>query len=334
MTLVDLFHWYPVEPEYSDRWDIFRRGLASCLVEAESQNVRSIGLKVFKEIFCLNQVTSFEDTEQLHNSQKPGLSSIHQIGFSILISILPVARELHPSKMCESKLRCSIIFDIIEEVVRDLWEQVCTQQKKSIVDEFYRMFLATPSKELIPLKVLPPPRAVGPEQIRHLCMWILNEIVCLPLREEKALSNYGNVGRKQQVIWPPGFDSYLVGLISTFNLIIEMLESKELKCKIGALSVSNQPALLIFLFEKCCYIPPIENHCHKERPVSHFISPQTRDAALTLVNTLCSTCKENEEMLVSYLFDKYFDELPRKDLQNNWTVDLLAKQRSLTGRVW
>ena len=141
--------------------------------------------------------------------------------------------------MCESKLRCSIIFDIIEEVVRDLWEQVCTQQKKSIVDEFYRMFLATPSKELIPLKVLPPPRAVGPEQIRHLCMWILNEIVCLPLREEKALSNYGNVGRKQQVISPPGFDSYLVGLISTFNLIIEMLESKELKCKIGALSVSN-----------------------------------------------------------------------------------------------
>ena len=67
--------------------------------------------------------------------------------------------------------------------------------------------------------------------------------------------------------------------------------------------------------------------------MSHFISPQTRDAALTLVNTLCSRCKENEEMLVSYLFDKYFDELPRKDLQNNWTVDLLAKQRSLTGYV-
>ena len=320
------------EFEYSERWYIFERGVAACLVEAESENVRSIGLKVFQEIFCLNEAKSFEERGKLNDNRNSDLSSIHQVGFSILISLLPVARELHPSKMCESNLRCSTIFDMIEEVGRDLWEQICESRKGILVNDFCRIIRITPCKELIALTALPPPRTVWPEHIRHLCMWILNEIVCLPLREEKSLSNYGNIGRKQQVMPPPVFDSYLVGLISTFDLMIEMLNSEELKCSIGALSISKKPAL-IFLFEKCCYVPPTENQSHKERPYSYFISPQTRDAGLKLINTLCSTCKENEEMLISYIFGKYFDELPRKDLQNNWTVDLATKQRSLTGYV-
>lgn len=287
---------------------LLSNAIASALVISPSDETRKLALNTFQSIFFI-------------------LTSNHKAGGpfknSLAIELLSIVTDLIPlGKDNEFMERCSHLFDVICDLLANVWNNASDSDKKKvivIVDGEFKGIALDESKGCYSADVdigPPPPKFTGIECIGKLLNWVCFSIIMAPVREQR---------RKKYPV-----DSFLVGLLKLADQIIELC-GKRVKEKFGR----NSAVFIRHLYFQCLFsLPSASDNGPLSAPKCK--TSESRDSALTVLKTLCEHCPMNIEVIVRLLLSShhsYQSSTPRTDLANEWHFDPLSRDKGSTGHV-
>ena len=315
--------------------------MSSSLIKSPSEKVRVLALSLFRWI--LGMKDSKEHTGTISSSCTNStffLGNVKQIdALSVLTGLLVIGRERRVDKKTHLQIisRCTVLFDLINELLTDIFLLTNSDQKKLSTQHFLEQIKShhqdiesDMQSESENSQSSRPPSVRAAKDFGGLCIWGIKEIVNIQSREHK-------ISEKDQNEPSLFVDSFLVGLLNMIKVIISMYDHSSIKLFLGKMLVSPNILFPTFIFEKYAFTPPQQTINESEPELKphapHIISPQTRESALALLLSLSTNCDKNLNYLFSLIRKDFHDGPPRLDILHDWGVDPTMKQKSVTGHV-
>jgi len=343
----------------SESWhSILSDAIASSLLKSPSENVRCLAASTFRCVFDIRperQLASKNQPESTPASpQDNELTCVESendlkcIGIlSILVDLLPLGSStlnIHGNKTSMMS-RCSNLFELVVDTVIMSWDVAEDATRKLAIEDFLVQIEQGPSsKHLYKEKgdgtsTMLPPACNDVKSFGALLFWLMNEICNLQNRERRSttMASHSSEKWKNQQNEIYCIDYYLVGTLQLTKKVVEVMGSMDVKLAFGGQCQALGSVCTSFievLFNKCAFALP--SCAAKSISDSTWISPQTREIALSLMLELCRSCAQNIKVLSALLLTRHHDfraSSPRTDILNEWHYDPLSRQKSTTGYV-
>ncbi len=294
--------------------EVITSAMKSSIIHSPSNVVRSVALPVFKQLIYLIEAEGNRKRLKTSKPKNEDLNSFHLHSLSLLVSLLPVGRETPPNTSFDQNAistRCYVLFDFVTSYISNAFSNLSPDSRakasRIIIESLHKMRVQSFCHEVLH----EPPDTSGIDELGNLLFWVILEIKIL------ASNKFHSV------------ETYVEGLISILQSVVLALQTNELKVALAKLYVSEGQTLLQLLFKSATYI----QEKHKNRTKLYCTAPSLRKKLLDFLLVLCTGAQENEISLLTLLSTHLYSTTPRIDLERDWSLDPVLKQKGFTGHV-
>ena len=294
--------------------EVLTNAMTSSIIRSPSSMVRSSSLIVFKKLLHFMEAEGEKKRQKLIKSND-GYSNFFRLPLlSLLVSLLPVGREIMLiGRSCQSEIssRSFVLFDLVTNYISNALSNLNTDAKQKaltmLVDSLHRATAKSFSDE----NMCEPPEIGGIDELDKLVLWAILDLKLLTCNNVRCV------------------DTYVEGLVSILQSIIVAFQADELNTSISNLMISNDQTLLDLLFKSATFV----EYVNKDRTKFHCTESSLRKKLFDIILVLCKGSERNQKSFFVILSKDLCSATPRGDLMRDWSVDPVLKQKGYTGHV-
>jgi len=281
----------------------FAKAVASAILRSASTELRDMACSVFQSVFLPSRgQTSIGESDINAAVLSPSVPSNEYRFLSLLINMIPLVVQ-------DGKLayRCNNLFHLIDRVISKMWSDFVSLYKEGDVIE---SLIEVSDDDLPCISELP--SSFGVQSYYKILKWAMKLMLDLSIKEKRT--------SPQQV------DYLLVGMLTITEKLTRFL-CVDLNIHVGC---QKEFVRHVFssLFNVAQGLAEDDGCCQPQCK-----SNESRNAAMILLTSLFRSSFENANELSQQLLLQHAELSPRNDLMDEWYIDPIGKDRSVTGYV-